>query len=139
MTSKALAGAATNRNRPAPPTKRGRRTVTAELPPEGNPALGHRHERRLHQRRERQPRERLGGVRQVPRHPECGRGLLLGAEGRESCRRREEWPAGADTVDVAQEPCELDGEGDPQVRVDGPRTVRDAISYFVARKFTISC
>ncbi len=40
-------------------------------------------------------------------------------------RRREAGPAGANTVDVAQEPGELDGEGNPKVGVDGPRTACD--------------
>ncbi len=48
-----------------------------------------------------------------------------GPEGREPCRRREAGPAGADALDVAQEPGELDGEGSPKVGVDDPRTVCD--------------
>jgi hypothetical protein len=49
-----------------------------------------------------------GGVRQVPRHPECGGGVRPGSEDAESGRRLETGPAGADAVDVAQEPGELD-------------------------------
>ncbi len=48
-----------------------------------------------------------------------------GPEGREPGRHREAGPAGADAVDVAQEPGELDREGNPEVGVDGPGTVCD--------------
>ncbi len=61
---------------------------------QGDPARGHRHEYRLHQGSERQPRERSGGVRPNP-------------EGREPVRRWEAGAARANSVDVAQEPSEL--------------------------------
>ena len=48
-----------------------------------------------------------------------------GPEGGEPGRHREAGPVGADAVDVAQEPGELDGEGNPEVGVDGPGTVCD--------------
>ncbi len=48
-----------------------------------------------------------------------------GTEGREPCQHREAGPAGADAVDVAQEPGQLDGEGNPEVGVDGLGTVCD--------------
>ena len=48
-----------------------------------------------------------------------------GSEGGEPGRRREAGPAGADAVDVAQEPGELDGKGSPEVGVDGPGTMCD--------------
>ena len=48
-----------------------------------------------------------------------------GAEGGEPGRRREAGPVGADALDVAQEPGELDGKGSPEVRVDGPGTMCD--------------
>ncbi len=48
-----------------------------------------------------------------------------GPEGGKPGRHREAGPAGANAVDVAQEPGELDGEGNPKVGVDGPGTVCD--------------
>jgi hypothetical protein len=48
-----------------------------------------------------------------------------GSEGGEPGRRREAGPVGADALDVAQEPGELDGKGSPEVGVDGPGTVCD--------------
>ncbi len=48
-----------------------------------------------------------------------------GTEGRKPGRHREAGPAGANAVDVAQEPGELDGEGNPEMGVDGPGTVCD--------------
>lgn len=83
---------------------------------------GHRHERDLHQGGERQLRERAGGVRQVPRRPECCGGFRPSSEGGESGRRREAGPVGADTMGVAQEPGELDGKERPEVGIDGPGT-----------------
>ena len=40
-------------------------------------------------------------------------------------RCREAGPVGADALDVAQEPGELDGKGNPEVGVDGPETMYD--------------
>ena len=72
-------------------------------------ACGHRHERGLHQRRERQSRERSGCVRQVPRHPECGGSVRTGLEGGEPSRGREAGAVGVGGMDVvAQEPGELE-------------------------------
>ncbi len=102
--------------------------AAAQRPSQGDPARGQRHECRLRQGSERQPRECPGGVRQVPRHPEYGGGVRPGPEGREPGRHREAGPAGTDAVDVAQEPGELDGEGNPEVGVDGPGTVCDGHS-----------
>ena len=48
-----------------------------------------------------------------------------GAESREPCRHPEAGPVGADALDVAQEPSELDGKGSPEVGVDGPGTMCD--------------
>ncbi len=48
-----------------------------------------------------------------------------GSECGEPGRRREAGPVGADLLDVAQEPGELDGEGSPEVGVDGLGTVCD--------------
>ncbi len=48
-----------------------------------------------------------------------------GSEGGEPGRRREAGPVGADALDVAQEPGELDGKGSPKVGVDGPGTMCD--------------
>ncbi len=64
-------------------------------------------------------------MRQVPRHSECDGGMRPGAEGREPGRRREAEPVGADALDVAQEPGELDGKGSPKIGVDGPGTMCD--------------
>jgi hypothetical protein len=47
-------------------------------------ACGYRHERGLHQGGGQQPGERSGGVRQIPRHPECVGGVRPGPEGGES-------------------------------------------------------
>ena len=48
-----------------------------------------------------------------------------GPEGRDPGRHREAGPVGADALNVAQEPGELDGKGSPEVGVDGPGTVRN--------------
>ena len=45
------------------------------------------------------------------------------SEDRESGRCREAGSVGTDAVDVAEEPGELDGEGNPEVGVDGSGTV----------------
>jgi hypothetical protein len=99
------------------------RIAAAQRASQGDQACGDRHECRLRQGLERQARERSGGVRQIPHYPECVGGVRSGQEGREPGRRREGGPAGADPVNVAQEPGELDGEENLEVGVDGPKTV----------------
>jgi len=68
---------------------------------------------------------RASGVRQVPRHPVCGGGVRPDSEDREPGRCRKARSAGANPVDLAEEPGELDGKGDPEVGVDVPGTVCD--------------
>jgi hypothetical protein len=92
---------------------------------EGHPIRGHRYERGLHQGSKRQPRERAGGVRQVPRHPVWGGGRRPDSEDLEPGRCQKARPVGANPVDVAEEPGELDGKGGPEVGVDVPGTVCD--------------
>ena len=52
-----------------------------------------------------------GGVGQVSFPSECGRGVQPSAEGREPGLRREGTVVGADALDKAQKPGELDGKG----------------------------
>ncbi len=74
---------------------------------------------------ERKPRERAGGVREVPIHPEFGASVRPDPDGQESGRGREARPVRSDTMDVAQEPGELGEEGSSEVGIDGLGTVRD--------------
>jgi hypothetical protein len=76
-----------------------------------------------------QHRERAGGVRQVPWHPVCGGDLRPDKEYREPVRCRKARSVGANPMDVAEEPGELDGKGGPEVGVDGPGTVCDGHIY----------
>ena len=99
--------------------------AAAQRASQGLSACGDRYECGLNQWSQRQPWERTGGVRQVPRHPVCGRGLRPDSEDREPSRCRKARSAGANPVDVAEEPGEVDGKGDPEVGVGGPRTVCD--------------
>ncbi len=101
------------------------RIAASQRASQGYPIRGHRYEPGLHQGGERQPRERAGGVRQVPCHPECCGGLRPNSEDRDPGRCRKARSAGTDAVDVAEEPGELDGEGNPEVGVDGSGTVCD--------------
>ena len=58
--------------------------AAAQRASQSDSPCGHRHERGLHQGGGQQPGERSGGVRQIPRHPECGGGVRPGPEGGES-------------------------------------------------------
>ncbi len=89
--------------------------AAAQRASDGNPIRCHRYESGLHQGSQRQPRERAAGVRQVPRHPVCGGGLRLDSGDREPGRCRKARSAGTNTVNVAEEPGEVDGKGDPEV------------------------
>jgi hypothetical protein len=48
--------------------------AATQRPPEGDPACGYRHERRLHQGVCQQPRERSGGQEAVPKQVHLGAG-----------------------------------------------------------------
>ncbi len=97
----------------------------AQRASQGDPIRGHRHECRQHQWSEREPRERSGGVRQIPCNPECGGRVRPGPKAQEPDRRWDAVTDGADSVDVAQEWGELDWEEKPKVGVDRPRMVRN--------------
>ena len=71
------------------------------------------------------PRESSGSVRQVPCYPECGEGVQPSLDGGEPDRRRENGPVGADSMEVAQEPGQLDSEGNLGVGIDFHETVCD--------------